>query len=68
MGECTVQFECDPFAYSVTERSATANITASGSIVTVSSSGTFETPSVITLINRGTSAIATFTLSREILV
>lgn len=68
VGETTIQFECNPFAYSTTLRGVTATVTASGDIVTVSSSGTFNTPSIISLTNNGTSAITTFTLSRETLV
>ena len=67
-GQATVQFECEPFAYSITERTETANITATGTILTISSSGTFDTPPVVTLVNNGTSAISTFALTREQLV
>lgn len=67
-GEASIIFECAPFAYSITERTETANITTSGQIVTISSSGTFDTPPVITIANNGTSAISTFTIRREELV
>lgn len=66
IGEATVQFECQPFAYAVTESSTTATVTASGDIITVSSSGTFNTPPIVTLVNSGSSAITTFTLRREV--
>jgi predicted phage tail component-like protein len=68
LGQATLQFECDPFAYSTTYRGITATVTASGDIVSVSSSGTFETLPIITLKNNGASAITTFTLSREVLI
>ena len=68
LGETTIIFECEPFAYGTTVRGVTATVTASGSIVTVSSSGTFETPPIITLQNNGLSAITTFTLTREVLI
>lgn len=63
LGECTVQFECEPFAYSVTTRSVTATITASGVAMVVSSSGTFNTPPTIILKNINLSSIETFTLT-----
>jgi predicted phage tail component-like protein len=68
IGECKVQFECEPFAYSITLRGVTATVTASGEVLTISSSGTVETPPIVALYNDGTSAISTFTLTRETLI
>jgi predicted phage tail component-like protein len=69
VGECTVQFLCNPpFAISTTLRTTTATVTASGDVITVSSSGTAATPSVFFVYNDGLSAISTFSITRETLV
>jgi predicted phage tail component-like protein len=67
-GKTEAAFECEPFAYSVTLFTDTASVTASGSTLTVSSSGTIDTPFTVILQNNGISAISTFTLTRSALI
>lgn len=64
IGEFTLQFRCDPFAYS-SETIIEQTFTASPYSVTVSSQGSVGSPPVIILTNQGGSTVQSFTIKSE---
>jgi len=65
VGQATLQFECEPFAYSTSETEENVSITTSGQSFAVTSSGTIETPQVITITNTSGGTITGFTLTKR---
>lgn len=64
IGEFTLQFRCDPFAYS-TETIIEETFSSSPYEVTVTSQGSVGSPPVIILTNQGASTIQSFTIKSE---
>ena len=64
VGQTSLIFECDPFAYSTTVGSFSTEITEDDQEFTVTTSGTAETPQIITVTNTGGTTIVGFSITR----
>ncbi len=65
VGEATLLFQCEPFAYAVTASSQTVNITQDDQEFIVNNAGTAETPMIITITNTGSTTVSGFSLIKR---
>ena len=64
MGEFTVTFRCEPYAYKITDQQ-TFDITDSPTTLNIENTGTVKTPATFIVNNAGSNTLSEFTLEME---